>query len=78
MPATTASAAGDERRSQPVAGATSFLHTGGRGTRRVFVVEPTAGDEKLRQLLAEGHETPSLDYKSTVDLSVQIASQGVV
>ena len=36
----------------------------------MFVVEPTAGDEKLRQLLAEGHESPSLDYKSTVDLSV--------
>lgn len=35
----------------------------------MFVVEPTAGDEKLRQLLAEGHESPSLDYKSTVDLS---------
>lgn len=36
----------------------------------MFVVEPTAGDEKLRQLLAEGHESPALDYKSTLDLSL--------
>jgi hypothetical protein len=36
----------------------------------VFVVEPTAGYEKLSQLLTEGHESASLDYKSTLDLSL--------
>ena len=37
--------------------------------RRVFVVEPTASEEKLRQLLAEGHESSALDYKATLDLA---------
>ncbi|MEV8442674.1 ATP-binding protein [Actinosynnema sp. NPDC051121] len=33
------------------------------------VVEPTVSREKLHQLLAEGHEQPSLDYKCTADLN---------
>jgi len=32
------------------------------------VVEPTVSLEKLRELLAEGHETSELDYKQTLDL----------
>lgn len=36
----------------------------------MFVVEPTASAEKLRELLREGHESSALDYKSTVDLDV--------
>lgn len=36
----------------------------------MFVVEPTASEEKLRELLREGHESSALDYKSTLDLSV--------
>jgi hypothetical protein len=34
----------------------------------VVVVEPTVTEEKLRQLLAEGAESESLDYKETLDL----------
>src|SRR5690348_15679102 len=32
------------------------------------VVEPVLTEEKLRSLLAEGHEQSSLDYKSGLDL----------
>lgn len=35
----------------------------------MFVVEPTASEEKLRELLREAHESEELDYKSTLDLN---------
>ena len=35
----------------------------------MFVVEPTASEEKLRELLREGHESSDLDFKATLDLS---------
>jgi RNase P protein component len=34
----------------------------------VVVVEPVLTEEKLRSLLAEGHEQPALDYKKQLDL----------
>jgi hypothetical protein len=35
------------------------------------IVEPVLTEEKLRSLLAEGHEQPCLDYKRCLDLSVR-------
>src|SRR6266702_2332309 len=39
------------------------------GGTMAVVVEPVLSDEKLRSLLDEGHEQPSLDYKRTLNLA---------